>query len=167
MKSASKIYTALIFIFLFAPIAILLVFSFNDSNSLSVMSGFTLKWYKELLRDDVTLAPGVAVVLGNTEEGVPLTGGADDESVLKTDESGVHSEGGDLLGGAPSLTVIIGVGMVQGAVHLVSLGSHGAEHVAAAEIQKLCLAEALSVGSEGVCLAVCHGWRFRYVEHWG
>ena len=38
MKTSSKIYTVLIFIFLFAPIAILLVFSFNDAKSLSVFS---------------------------------------------------------------------------------------------------------------------------------
>ena len=56
MKKASKIYTALIMIFLFAPIAILLVFSFNEAKSLSVFSGFSFKWYKELFRDDETLA---------------------------------------------------------------------------------------------------------------
>ena len=55
MKRASKIYTALIFIFLFAPIAILLVFSFNEAKSLSVFSGVSLKWYRELFRDDETL----------------------------------------------------------------------------------------------------------------
>lgn len=54
-KSASKIYTAIIFAFLFAPIVILLVFSFNDGKSLSVFSGFSLKWYKELLNDRNTL----------------------------------------------------------------------------------------------------------------
>ena len=56
MKTASKIYTAIIFIFLFAPIAILLVFSFNEAKSLSVFSGFSLKWYQELFRDSNTLA---------------------------------------------------------------------------------------------------------------
>ena len=55
MKTSSKIYTALILLFLFAPIAILLVFSFNESKSLSVFSGFSLYWYKELLRDSETL----------------------------------------------------------------------------------------------------------------
>lgn len=55
MKTASRIYTALIFIFLFAPIAILLVFSFNEAKSLSVFSGFSLKWYEELFRDEATL----------------------------------------------------------------------------------------------------------------
>ena len=55
MKTASKIYTAIIFIFLFSPIAILLVFSFNEAKSLSVFSGFSLKWYRELFRDEATL----------------------------------------------------------------------------------------------------------------
>lgn len=55
MKISSKIYTTLIFIFLFAPILVLLVFSFNEAKSLSVFSGFSLKWYQELFRDENTL----------------------------------------------------------------------------------------------------------------
>jgi len=55
MKPAAKVYTALILLFLFAPILILLVFSFNESKSLSVFSGFTLYWYRELFRDAETL----------------------------------------------------------------------------------------------------------------
>ena len=55
MKTASRIFTVLIFVFLFAPIVILLVFSFNASKSLSVFSGFSLKWYRELLNDATTL----------------------------------------------------------------------------------------------------------------
>ncbi len=55
MKTASKIYTFLIMLFLFAPIAILVLFSFNDAKSLSVFSGFSLHWYRELLRDSETI----------------------------------------------------------------------------------------------------------------
>ncbi len=55
MKLSSKIYSGIIFAFLFAPIAVLLVFSFNESKSLSVFSGFSLKWYQELLKDRNTL----------------------------------------------------------------------------------------------------------------
>ena len=55
MRKMSKVYTALIMIFLFAPIAILLVFSFNEAKSLSVFSGFSLNWYRELFRDAETL----------------------------------------------------------------------------------------------------------------
>lgn len=56
MKCVSKVYTALIMIFLFAPIAILIFFSFNETNSRSVFAGFSLKWYKELFGDEVTLS---------------------------------------------------------------------------------------------------------------
>ena len=56
MKPIAKVYTALILVFLFAPIAILLFFSFNDAKSLSVFSGFSMYWYRELFRDAETLA---------------------------------------------------------------------------------------------------------------
>ena len=39
------------FLFLYAPIFVLIVFSFNSSSSRTVWSGFTLKWYPELLTD--------------------------------------------------------------------------------------------------------------------
>ena len=55
MKTSAKIYTALVFLFLFAPIAILLVFSFNGAKSLSVFSEFSVHWYRELFRDSETL----------------------------------------------------------------------------------------------------------------
>ena len=55
MKTASKLYTTLIFLFLYAPIAVLIVFSFNASDSTSVFAGFSLKWYGELFRDRATL----------------------------------------------------------------------------------------------------------------
>ena len=55
MKPLARFYTVLVMVFLFAPIAILLVFSFNQSKSLSVFSGFSLYWYRELFRDSNTL----------------------------------------------------------------------------------------------------------------
>lgn len=55
MKLSAKIYSAIIFGFLFAPILILLIFSFNEAKSLSVFSEFSLKWYKELFHDRNTL----------------------------------------------------------------------------------------------------------------
>ena len=55
MKPMAKVYTALIMVFLFAPILILLIFSFNSAKSLSVMQGFSLHWYYELFRDAETL----------------------------------------------------------------------------------------------------------------
>jgi spermidine/putrescine transport system permease protein len=50
-KGIKRIYTFLIFLFLYAPIIVLIVFSFNDSKSRGVWAGFTLKWYVELFKD--------------------------------------------------------------------------------------------------------------------
>ena len=41
-------YTALILIFLYAPIFILIIFSFNSTRSRTVWSGFTFDWYRSL-----------------------------------------------------------------------------------------------------------------------
>jgi len=47
---------AFILLFLYAPIFILIVFSFNDSNSRTVWSGFTLQHYKDLFSDEETMS---------------------------------------------------------------------------------------------------------------
>ena len=46
----SKLYMALIFLFLYAPIVVLIIFSFNDTKTMSrsVWSGFTFRWYVRL-----------------------------------------------------------------------------------------------------------------------
>ena len=49
MKALRRIYTFLIYLFLYAPIIILIVFSFNESSSKTKFTGFSLKWYKELI----------------------------------------------------------------------------------------------------------------------
>jgi len=46
-----KIYTFLIFLFLYAPIIVLIVFSFNESKSRAHWTGFTFKWYVEMFKD--------------------------------------------------------------------------------------------------------------------
>lgn len=50
-KLLSKIYIVLILVFLYAPIGVLIVFSFNSSKSRSVWEGFTFKWYMHLFQD--------------------------------------------------------------------------------------------------------------------
>lgn len=55
MKILSRIYTGLIFVFLYAPIVVLIVFSFNQSKSRSVWKGFSLRWYENLFRDNMIL----------------------------------------------------------------------------------------------------------------
>ena len=51
-KYLQKIYLALIFIILYAPIVTLIILSFNQSKTRAKWGGFTLKWYKELLKNE-------------------------------------------------------------------------------------------------------------------
>lgn len=50
-KLFGRVMTALVFVFLYAPIAVLILFSFNASKSRTVWMGFTLDWYVKLLGD--------------------------------------------------------------------------------------------------------------------
>ncbi len=52
-KTVSRLYMALVYLFLYAPIFILIIFSFNDSSTMSrsVWSGFSLRWYRQLFQD--------------------------------------------------------------------------------------------------------------------
>ena len=50
--TAQKIYVALIFIFMYAPIATLMVLSFNASRTRAKWGGFTLNWYVELFANE-------------------------------------------------------------------------------------------------------------------
>lgn len=55
MKILAKIYAFLIFVFLYAPIIVIVVFSFNSGSSRAVFEGFSLQWYEELLQDELIL----------------------------------------------------------------------------------------------------------------
>jgi len=50
-ETVKKLYLFIIFLFLYAPVATLIVFSFNNSKSRAHWDGFTLKWYGELFQD--------------------------------------------------------------------------------------------------------------------
>lgn len=50
-KAIRRIYVALIFVFLYAPIATLIVLSFNASKTRAKWGGFTIKWYVELFQN--------------------------------------------------------------------------------------------------------------------
>lgn len=54
-------YASLIFLFLYAPILVLIIFSFNESKSRGTFTGFTLKWYQDLFTNEA-----VMVALRNT-----------------------------------------------------------------------------------------------------
>ena len=72
----SKLYIALIFVFLYAPIAVMMLFSFNSTTSTYTLSGFSTHWYSvmfndanamQALKNTVLLAvcaAGAALVLG-------------------------------------------------------------------------------------------------------
>lgn len=55
MKFLSKCYIGLIFLILYAPILVVILFSFNESGNLGEFSTFTLYWYKELFADEEAL----------------------------------------------------------------------------------------------------------------
>lgn len=52
----SRAYMALILIFLYAPIAVLVVFSFNSTNSRTVWSGFSTEWYLKLFQNSEVIS---------------------------------------------------------------------------------------------------------------
>ncbi len=56
MKRLSKLYLALVMLFLYAPIFVLIVFSFNESKSKSVFTGFTFDWYQKLFNNEIILS---------------------------------------------------------------------------------------------------------------
>lgn len=66
-KRNSPLYNvilAFVYIFMYAPLLVMVFFSFNASKSTSVFTGFSLKWYKELFsRSDVMEALRNTLVL--------------------------------------------------------------------------------------------------------
>ena len=50
-KIGSRIYLSVIFLFLYFPILVLIVLSFNDSKSRVAWGGFTGKWYISMFQD--------------------------------------------------------------------------------------------------------------------
>ncbi len=64
-----KIYVSLVYLFLYVPILILIIFSFNDSKSRGTWGGFTLKWYKELFTDSQIMSAlyyTIAIAIAST-----------------------------------------------------------------------------------------------------
>lgn len=55
MKILSRLYIALILIFLYAPVAVMIFFSFNEGESVWVFSGFSFDWYKSLIHNETML----------------------------------------------------------------------------------------------------------------
>lgn len=72
-RTLKKLYIALILVFLYAPIVVMIALSFNEGRSPAVWEGFSFKWYLELLDDRkimealrVTLSVAVAATAVST-----------------------------------------------------------------------------------------------------
>ncbi len=63
MKKLGKIYMALVLMFLYVPIFVLIVFSFNETKSRSVFSGFTFEWYERLFRNDIIISSLINTII--------------------------------------------------------------------------------------------------------
>lgn len=61
-KTAGRVYLGLIFLFLYLPIIVLIVLSFNDSKSKVQWGGFTLKWYQQMFQNN-TITDAFATTL--------------------------------------------------------------------------------------------------------
>lgn len=55
MKRVSKFYMTLVLLFLYLPIFVLIVYSFNTTKSRTVFSGFTFDWYVRLFQNELIL----------------------------------------------------------------------------------------------------------------
>lgn len=66
--------TWVFFIYLYAPIAILIFFSFNETRSATVWSGFSLAWYaKALANDDIQRAAANSLIVAVAASGIATT----------------------------------------------------------------------------------------------
>ncbi|MDQ2700397.1 MAG: ABC transporter permease, partial [Actinomycetota bacterium] len=62
-----RLFTALVYLFLFVPILVVVVFSFNSQKSLQVMDGLSFRWYEEFwndpaLRDSLFISIEIALI---------------------------------------------------------------------------------------------------------
>ena len=63
--SFSTVYLALGLVIIYLPIALVILYSFNESKLSSVWGGFSLKWYRTLFADKAMFqAPGNSLILG-------------------------------------------------------------------------------------------------------
>ena len=50
-KNISRVWLALVYLFLYIPLFFLIVFSFNSTRQDSIFTGFSMRWYQALLND--------------------------------------------------------------------------------------------------------------------
>lgn len=62
-KVSRIFFLAAIFVFTYLPIAVLIIFSFNEGRSTGVWEGFSLKWYKELFADERIIRSVITTII--------------------------------------------------------------------------------------------------------
>ncbi len=68
-----KVYGFLVYFFLYLPLLVVLIFSFSPSRIIVGISGFTFKWYEELLQDaNLFRALGNSIIVGIAAVGISL-----------------------------------------------------------------------------------------------
>lgn len=63
MKKLGKAYLGLVLFFLYIPIFVLIVFSFNETKSRSVFSGFTFDWYIRLFNNKIIISSLINTII--------------------------------------------------------------------------------------------------------
>lgn len=125
-KSLERIYLSLIFLFLYLPIAVLVILSFNNSKSRVFWGGFTLKWYRELFDSSmildafkttifVTLSASVIATLLGTMAAVGIHAMKKNHRVLMLGATNIPLLNAD---------IVTGISMMLIFVRFTSLGLH-------------------------------------------
>ena len=71
MKRTNRIFTVLIFIFLYIPMAVLIVASFNTGKDITEFEGFTLQQYVRLFKDgDLLRLLGNSILISVLASGI-------------------------------------------------------------------------------------------------
>ena len=123
-------YLALILLFMYLPILILVVFSFNEGKSMANWSGFTLQWYADLFSDRlilnslwVTLSVAVISALAATVIGTFAAIGIHNMGktprAIITNISYLPVANPDLVTGISMMLLFVFLGMPRGYVTLV------------------------------------------------
>lgn len=55
LSPLSRVYVILVFVLMYAPIAVLIFFSFNEGSSTSHFTGFSLRWYQTLFNNQYVM----------------------------------------------------------------------------------------------------------------
>ena len=125
-KSLERIYLTIIFLFLYLPIAVLVVLSFNNSKSRVIWGGFTLKWYRELFSSSMIMEAFKTTIILTFAASVLAT-------LLGTMAAvGIHSmkkRGSAIMLGATNIPllnadIVTGISMMLLFVRFTGLGFH-------------------------------------------